>query len=96
MTPNSRMIDPLLQCPLEMRHALRTTSKPHLLAEVVPPFSADSTLAAGDPYLECYAVAECKAIDVPGQWLSPRRRTHGQETMARRRKGRRWRISCSS
>ena len=63
MTPNSRMIDPLLQCPLKMRHTLRTTSKPHLLTEIIPPLPANCALATGNTNFKCHAVANGKAID---------------------------------
>lgn len=46
-----------------MRHALRTTPKPHLLAEVIPPFSADCALAAGNADFESHTVADFEAID---------------------------------
>jgi hypothetical protein len=47
-----------------MRHALYTAPKPHLLAEVVPPFPANRALPAGNAYFERYTVAECEAIHV--------------------------------
>lgn len=57
------MVNPLLQCPLEMGYALCATPKPHLLAEVIPPFPADSALAAGNADLQSDAVADVEAID---------------------------------
>ena len=58
MTPGRRMIYPLLERSLVMRHALGAAAEPHLLAEVVPPLAADAALAAGDTDLERDAVAD--------------------------------------
>jgi hypothetical protein len=57
------MVDPLLQSTLEMRHALRTTSKSHLLAEIIPSFPADCALTARNADFESDTVADVEAID---------------------------------
>lgn len=62
VTPNSRMINPLLQRPLKMRYTLRTTPKPHLLAKIIPSFPTDPTLPAWNPYFERNAVADLESI----------------------------------
>lgn len=58
------MVDPLLERPLEMRHALRTTPESHLLAEIVPPFSANRALAARNADFKRNSVANSEAIDL--------------------------------
>jgi hypothetical protein len=47
-----------------MWYTLRTTPKPHLLAEVISPFSADGALPTGNAHFECDAVADVEAIDL--------------------------------
>lgn len=47
-----------------MRERFGTASEPHLLAEVIPPLAADTTLATGYTDLECNAVTNIKAGDV--------------------------------
>lgn len=47
-----------------MRHALRTTSKPHLLAEVVPSPPADTALATWYPYFERHSITNIEASDI--------------------------------
>lgn len=64
MAPNRRMVDSFLKSPLKMRHALRTTSKPHLLAEVVPPPPADTALATWYPYFERHSITNIEASDI--------------------------------
>lgn len=57
MTPNRRVVDPLLQRALEVRHALGAAPEPHPLAEVVPALAADAAPAAArDAHLEGDAV----------------------------------------
>ena len=58
------MINPLLQSSLKMWHALRTTPKPHLFAEVIPALSTYPTLPAGDSDLQCHSVTDLEAIDL--------------------------------
>lgn len=62
VTPHSWVIDPFLQCSLEMGEALRAASEPHLLAEVIPPSPADSALRARHANLQSHAVADGEAI----------------------------------
>ena len=52
MAPGRRMVYPLLERPLIMRHALGATTETHPFAQVVPSLAADATLAAGDADLE--------------------------------------------
>ena len=63
MAPNCRMVDSLLQSPLKVRYALRTTPESHLLAEIIPSFPADTTLATWYSYLERYSITNTEAID---------------------------------
>jgi hypothetical protein len=65
MAPNCRMVDPFLQSSLKMWYALRATPEPHPLAEVVPPFAADATLATWYSYLERHSVTNTETVD-PG------------------------------
>jgi hypothetical protein len=58
------MVDSLLQGPLEVRYTLRTAPEYHLLAEVIPPFPTDATLAAWYAYLERNSVSNAEAIDL--------------------------------
>lgn len=60
MAPDRRMIDPLLQCPLEMRHALRTASEAHLLTQIIPPPPAYTTLPTRYTDLEGNAITNGK------------------------------------
>jgi hypothetical protein len=64
MTPNRRMVDPLLKCALEMWHALRTTPESHLLAEVIPSFPTDTTLPTWNANLQSHSVANGEAMDL--------------------------------
>lgn len=64
VAPLSWVVDPLLQRALEVWEALCAAPEAHFLAEVVPPFPADSALAARDADLEGYAIAEGKAAHV--------------------------------
>lgn len=43
MTPNCRMIDPLLKSALEVWHTFGATPESHFLAKVVSTFSANTT-----------------------------------------------------
>lgn len=56
VTPDRRVVYPLLQRALEVRHALRAAPEPHLLAEVVPAPPADAAPAARDAHLQGHAV----------------------------------------
>ena len=47
-----------------MRHALRTTPESHLLAEIIPSFSADAALATRYAHLERHSVTNTEAIDL--------------------------------
>ena len=47
-----------------MRHALRTTPKPHLLAKVIPSFPADRALSTGNSYFEGDTVADTEVVDM--------------------------------
>lgn len=58
MAPSSRVVYPLLERPLEVRETLRATPKAHLLAEVIPAFSAYTAVSARHADLQGYAVAE--------------------------------------
>jgi hypothetical protein len=64
VAPDCGVVDPLLESSLEVRDAFRTTPEPHLFAQIVTTFSADSTLAAGDADLEGYSIANLEAIDL--------------------------------
>ena len=64
MTPNRRMVNPLLQCSLKMRHTLRTTPEPHLLTKVIPSFPADRALSAGNSYFKGDTVADAEVVDM--------------------------------
>jgi hypothetical protein len=86
MAPYGRMIDSLLESSLEMRNALRATPELHLLTEVVPPFSTDGTLAAGNANFEGNSVTNGEAIDLrsnthynTGRFMSKRQRCTGTE-----------------
>lgn len=61
MAPHSRVVDSLLQRPLEMRKALCTASEAHLLAKVVPPLAADTALSTRHTYLEGDAITNGEA-----------------------------------
>ncbi len=61
VTPYRRMIYPLLQGSLKVRHALRTTPEPHLLAQVIPAVPADAAVAAGDAYFQRHSVSYLEA-----------------------------------
>jgi hypothetical protein len=52
MAPCSRVVYPILQCPLGVRERLCTTSEPHSFANVVPALLAPFTGLARLPYLE--------------------------------------------
>jgi hypothetical protein len=58
ITPLGRVIDPLLQRPLEMRKALPTTPKPHLLANIIPPLLTPRALLARNADFECDFVTD--------------------------------------
>jgi len=64
MAPDSRMVNPLLQCTLEMRVRFGAAPEPHALAKVIPPLEADSALAAWNADLERHAVAHFEARDL--------------------------------
>lgn len=64
MTPDSRMIYPLLKGSLEMWYTFGTTPEPHLLAEVIPAFPTDGTLATRNPDLQGHPIADFEAIDL--------------------------------
>lgn len=51
------MVDPLLECPLVVRIALRTTPETQLLAEVIPAFAADGALPACNAHLQGNSVS---------------------------------------
>ena len=58
------MVDPLLQRPLEVRNTFGTTSKSHLLAEIVTTLSADDTLGTRNPNLQGYSVTNGESRDL--------------------------------
>ncbi len=58
VAPDSRVVYPLLKCALKVRDGFGATSKPHLLAEVVAAFPADTTLTARDPDFQSNSVAD--------------------------------------
>lgn len=64
MAPRRLMIDPFLESALEVGEALRTAAKAHLLAQIVPPSPADTTLPTRDADLERYAVADSEAAAI--------------------------------
>jgi hypothetical protein len=61
VTPDGRVIYPLLQSTLKVWNALRAASEAHFLAEIVSTFSAHATLTAWDANLESYPIANCEA-----------------------------------
>lgn len=61
VAPDSRVVYPLLEGPLEMRKRLRAAPEPHLLAKVVPAFPAYATLPARDSDFQCYAVTNSES-----------------------------------
>jgi hypothetical protein len=81
VTPDSGVIDPLLQGPLEMWHTLRTTSKPHLLAKVIPPFPTDLTLTTRNADFESDSVSDREAIDL---WSNAHH--HSRSLMSKRKR----------
>lgn len=58
------MINHALQGTLKRRVALGTTSEPHLLTEIVPTLSTDSTRAAWNANFKGYAIIDLKAFDL--------------------------------
>jgi hypothetical protein len=64
VAPNCRMVNPFLKSPLKMWYTLRTTPKPHLLAEVIPSFPAYAALTTWYAYLERHSVTNTEAIDL--------------------------------
>jgi hypothetical protein len=57
MTPLGRMIDPLLQCTLEMRETLCRRAEFHILADVVAALFTTVTGIAGNADFQSYSVA---------------------------------------
>lgn len=55
------MIDPLLQCSLEMRECLAAASKSNILADIVAALFATLALATGNPDFESYFVADLES-----------------------------------
>lgn len=53
MAPLRRRINSLLQRPLEMRKALRTTSKIHFRANIISAFLTQPTFLAGFAHFKC-------------------------------------------
>lgn len=64
VTPRSWVVDPVLQCALGMREALRTTPEPHAFADVIPPFFAPLTCLARLADFECHLVSNAEVLDV--------------------------------
>lgn len=62
VTPNRRMVNPLLQGTLKMRHTLRTTPKPHFLAEIVPSLPTNRALSTWNSHFESHTVTDLEAI----------------------------------
>lgn len=64
MAPNRRMVDPLLKSSLEMRNAFCATPKPHFLAQIVAPFSANRALSTWNTDFQRNPIANREAIYV--------------------------------
>lgn len=64
MAPLSWVVDSLLESPLVMRHTLRATPEPKLLAEVVTAFPADATGVAGHADLQGNPVPKTESGDL--------------------------------
>ena len=61
VTPDGRMVYPVLERALEMREALRTTPEPHFLAEIVAAFPADAALSTRDAHLQRHPITKLEA-----------------------------------
>ena len=86
MAPYRRVVNPLLESPLKVRNALRTTSELHLFAKIVSAFSADPALATGNADFQGHFVPNCKSIDLranaynyPGRFMSKGQRRTSTE-----------------
>ncbi len=84
------MIDPLLKSSLEVRHALGATSEFHLLAKIIPPFPAYSTLTTRNANFERNTVSDRKARNLwpnghnyAGRFMSQRKRCTGAKVAIR-------------
>lgn len=49
VAPDSRVVNTLLECALEVRDGFGTAPKSHFLAEIISALTADATLTAGNP-----------------------------------------------
>jgi len=58
------MVDSFLERSLEMGDTFGTTPEPHFLAEIIPSFPADSTLATRNSNLERNSITKNEAIDL--------------------------------
>jgi len=63
MTPLSRVVNPLLQRPLEMWKALRRTPKPQRLADIISPLLTQLALSTWQPDFEGHAIASFEVSD---------------------------------
>lgn len=82
MAPNCWVIYPLLKGSLEVRNTLGATPKSHPLAQVIPAFPADATLAAGYTNFQSNTVTDSEAADLrpdghdrPRRFVSQRERS---------------------
>jgi hypothetical protein len=64
VTPLSRVVNPLLQCSLEVRKALGAAPEAHALTEVVAALGASAAATARHADLKGHAVADGKALDL--------------------------------
>ena len=61
MTPDGRVVDPLLEGALIMRDRFGTTPESHLFAKIVTTFTADCALAAGHTNFKGHPVTNVEA-----------------------------------
>lgn len=64
VTPDSRVVDPLLEGTLVVRNRLGTTPESHLFAKIITAFAADGALTAGHTNFKRYPVTNAKARDL--------------------------------
>jgi len=64
VTPSRGMVNPILKSALEMGNRLGATPELHPLAEIIPTFPANPTLAAWNADLEGHSVTDVKPRDL--------------------------------